>query len=285
MTALLGICPTNEVSDLTRFTSWKGQRPGLVNLFFDQRSPQHLAGWRWIVDRARGFYGAGASRILWSVPFPGKGQLEAVVFGTYDRLYSEMAQAIAAAVADAKDARARIRIGWEPNFGWQENAARAGNGDWNAGLYVKAFEHVAAIFQREIGRKKAFIVWCPNVGVYDCDPLSLVADPQFVDCYAQDFYLQKAYDSTGFFGYFRDRERGLNWGRELATSFGRSYALSEWGMDDDRFVPDLAAAAAWIKENDLHHHCWWDRNDGPIGCAISDGSRTKLAAAYKEAFA
>ncbi|TCP36562.1 hypothetical protein [Sphingomonas sp. BK235] len=289
---LIGFCPTNEVGDFRRATKFLGRRPDLVNLFFDQRAGMLPGSWSWQVKRNREFYQAGATRVLWSVPCPGAGQLEAIVAGRHDAMYEAMAQAILAAVTEFRDARARIRLFWEQNFAWQENAARAKDGSWSPSLYVQAFEHVAAIFLRVLGKARsggdlAYIIWCPNVGVYDCDPASTLPGRSFFHCVGQDFYLQARYDRTGFFGYFRDRACGLAWGRQLATSLNRDYALPEWGMDDDRFLPDFYAARDWIGANNLHHHGWWDRTDGGVDSTITVGapSRSKIAAAYREAFA
>ncbi|MBB3347305.1 hypothetical protein [Sphingomonas sp. BK069] len=287
---LVGICPTNDVGDIKRQSSFLGRTPDLFNLFFDQRKGMLPGSWQWQVGRNIEFYQAGAPRLLWSVPCPGPGQLEAIIQGLHDGLYSAIAAAIGTAARRHGDSRARVRLFWEQNFEWQENAARTKDGKWSPTLHVQAFEHVAAIFKRVLGKDRkggdyAYIIWCPNVGVYGCDPASMVPGRGFFHCVAQDFYLQRAFDGPGFFGYFRDRPSGLAWGRELATRLGKDYGWSEWGMDDDRFLPDLHAAADWIGKNNLHHHCWWDRNDGPIGAAITNGNRAKIGAAFKEAFA
>lgn len=206
------------------------------------------------------------ARILWSVPAPGHGQLEAIVAGVHDALYRSIARQIVA--ASPNDNRYRVRLLWEQNLAWQENAAKDKNGQWDPALYVAAWERLAGIFRAEMG-PKCFLIACPNVRTEGYDPAMLLPRASMYDCLAQDFYLQKAYNKPGAFEHFRAHPRGLQWAADLAQKQGKLYGLSELGMDDDMFAADARATFDWFRGlgDPLGHHlCWWDRPEVIDSC-------------------
>jgi hypothetical protein len=286
MTALLGSITGNDMAGLNRFATFLGRKPDIALLAFNQNNPAEFASSIDYIDRqAKSFIAAGCSRILWSVPVPGAGQLEAVVYGTYDGLYADIARRIV--TTSAKDSRYRVRLPWEANLdggpGWgQTNVAKDAAAKWCGDLHREAQERIARVMRPILG-PKALLIACPNICENaNLDPRCLIPGPDLIDCIALDFYMQRKWNKPGDFAWFRDHARGLNYWRGEARRLGLYFGLSEWGMDSDDFLADFNACVSWIKANDVHHHCWWDRPE-VIDCRISDGTRPKLGAAYKAA--
>lgn len=281
MTAL-GVITGNDPAGFTRFGAWLGRKPDLALLAFNQDSVEAFrSSIPWIVQQGVAFMQAGAE-ILWSVPCPGPGQLEVIAAGGHDAAYMDIAARILAATPG--DNVIRVRPPWEMNLALNKaNAGKDSRGRWSGQVFIAAWSRIASIFRQASRRFR--LIWCPNVGVTDYDPIHFLPHVWLYDVIAQDFYLQKACDHPNIFSWFRDEARGLGWGAQLARDKGKLYGLSEWGMDDDRFVPDFAQAVAWLEplKPMLDHACWWDRPEG-IDCRLDTG-RPKLAAAYKAAFA
>lgn len=278
----LGSITGNDPSGFGRFATWLGRKPELAQLYFNQTGTTQLAeSIDFECDNATKFMALGA-KIYWSVPTPGARQLEAIVAGTHDALYGRLFKRIVAAEG-AGNASILVRLPWEFNLAEQENAARDQNGNWNAALFVAAWQHLAKLARVASPRFRR--VWCPNVGRHGIDPELCWPGADHVEIVAQDFYLQTRYDPPGTFFYFRNSDRGLGWGTEFARRFAKPYGLSEWGMDSDRYAADLAATGVWLAGlgSQLHHFCWWDRPEG-IDCRISDGSHALLGKTFRTEF-
>lgn len=284
--ARLGSITGNDPAGYTSFGQWYGKNPKLAHLYFNQTSASALSSSiSYICQQGAAFIAAGA-QILWSVPCPGAKQLEAIAAGSYNSLYTTLFQSILA-VSPADSSSILVRLPWEFNLAWQENAAINKNGSFSASLFITAFRQIATIAKSVSPRFSR--IWCPNVTTMNFDPLNCWPGVDYVEIVAQDFYMQSAYDQPGFFNaYFLTEARGLQWGADFAHLKGKQFGLSEWGMDSDIFVGDLNAAASWLSGlalgGRLHHHCWWDRSDGGINCRISDGTHPGLGAAYKTQF-
>ena len=277
---LLGCITGNDPAGYLRFARFLGRKPDLALLAFNQTKADALwSSVAYICQHGAQFADEGA-RILWSVPCPGARQLEAIVAGDWDEPYAKLFNAILA-VSPADDSGILLRLPWEFNLASQENAAIDKNGDFNAGLFVQAFQRLAALAWRVSPR---FLrIWCPNVCTMQLDPVLCWPGADYADVIAQDFYLQKAYNKPGDFEWFLNENRGLRWGAEFARRNGCPYGLPEWGMDSDSFAGDFNAAALWLKGLGprLDHHCWWDRSE-VADCRISDGTNPALAAAYRQ---
>jgi hypothetical protein len=208
--------------------------------------------------------------------------LEAIVAGTHDALYTRLFQRIVATEGNGPDP-ILVRLPWEFNLAEQENAAHDDHGYWDAPLFVAAWRHLARLAQAASPRMQR--VWCPNVGRHGIDPELCWPGADHVEIVAQDFYLRWRHDPPGKFFWFRNFDRGLEWGTQFARRFGKPYGVSEWGMDSDLYVADLAAAADWLAGlgSHLHHFCWWDRPE-VIDCRISDGSHALLGRAFQAEF-
>ena len=277
-----GCITGNDPTGYLRFTQYLGRKPTLALLAFNQSSPGALwSSVPYICLQGAAFTALGA-QVLWSVPCPGGRQLEAIVAGSWDSQYIALFKGIVASSRN-DGSRILIRLPWEFNLSWQENAAMDKSGRFNATLFIKAFQHLATLAKNVSSRFMR--IWCPNVCSNQLDPQLCWPGTDFVEYVAQDFYMQKAYNKPGDFNWFLNDPRGLLWGLNFAKLKGRGYALSEWGMDCDTFVGDFNACALWLEGMGpiLHHHCWWDSSD-VIDCRIADGTHPGLAAAYKLQF-
>lgn len=282
-TPLLGSISGNDLTALWRFATWFGRKPQLALVAFNQTNLTQLSSsTSYICSIALRFMALGP-RILWSVPCPGAGQLEAIAAGKHDALYRAIMKQILA-VSPGTSSPILVRLPWEFNLKGQQNAAVDRYGKWNAPLFVAAWRRIATITRQVSPRFQR--IWCPNVTTMSLDPALCWPGVDYVEVVSQDFYMQRAYNRPGDFKWFRDEPRGLGWAATFAKNKGKRYGLSEWGMDSDIFADDLTAAAAWLKAlgAHIHHHCWWDRPE-VIDCRISDGTHPRLAAIYKQQFA
>lgn len=276
---MAGAIVGNDPAAYLRFAGWFGRKPPLTLLAFNQTSATALSNSiPYICLQARLFMAAGA-KVLWSVPCPGKGQLEAIVAGKFDALYTGLFKAIlAVSPADASDIL--VRLPWEFNLSSQENAAMDKNGQFNSFLFVQAWRQIATLARNVSYRFRR--IWCPNVTTMNLDPLTCWPGNAYVEIVSQDFYMQARYNKPGDFAWFLREARGLTWGYNFAKTNKKLYGLSEWGMDSDIFVGDLNTAALWLSGlgSMLHHYCWWDRTEN-INCCLSNGRNPVLGAAYK----
>lgn len=275
----IGVCAGNEVADYHRFKRWAG-RLDVVNVFLDQRSrSDFMLGRNWSVDRGAEIAAATGARICYSLPYPGPAWSEAlkVARGDDEEVYKTLFNRMLKAVPKGE---ILIRLPWEFNLNpdFQNQSAIR-----DPKSFIAAWRRLAMLIRVTSSRFK--IVWCPNVCTYDIDPEILYPWLELVDVIAQDFYLDASWAKPGTFEWFRTEKRGLDWAVNLALQKGKRYAVSEWGVSSDTLVDDMAKACAWLKKvPNLDHHCWWDREDGPITSAISAGARPGIASIYKEAF-
>jgi hypothetical protein len=279
---MLGIATAaNDPAAFDTFVAGSGIVPGYALIFFDQRSRANLTdSSEWIANKGGEVMRRGVD-CIWSVPFGGKGALEEIASGARDADYRRVFTAILAQYPKGYARKIWVRIAWEMNLQWQENAAIDKTGEWNGKLYADAFKQIVRVSKLVSGRFA--IIWCPNVTTQGYDPELCYPGDGWVDVVGQDFYMQKQWNKAGDFSWFRDEARGLAWGAKFARDHGKLYGLTEWGMDDDRFVPDLTTAAAWMEALGpiLHHHCWWDRAE-VIDCRLD---KPTIASTYKAAFA
>lgn len=279
----VGCINGNTPGMYSTFSQWLGARPQFALLAFNQTNASQLASSvPYIIQQGQAFTRLGAM-VVWSVPCPGGNQLEAIVAGHYDSLYTNLFKSILAAYP-GNNTHIYVRLPWEFNLPDQENAAVDKNGRWSAALFVKAWQHIATIAHNVSTRFMR--IWCPNVTTQSLDPALCWPGAQYVEIVAQDFYMQAAYNRPGDIRWFMTEQRGLVWGKNFAAANGKYYALSEWGMDSDSFVGDFNTASLWLKSlgAKLHHHNWWNMPD-VINCVLTNGSHPKLAAAYKTQFA
>jgi len=279
----VGCIGGNDPASYLQFAKFLGRKPPMALLAFNQSSPAALwSSVPYICGQGVAFRTAGAN-VLWSVPCPGAKQLEAIAAGTWTSNYTTLFKSILAASAPDNSA-ILVRLPWEFNLSWQENAAMDKNSHFNTALFVSAWQVMATIARNISPRFR--IIWCPNVTTMQLDPLKCWPGVDYVDYVTQDFYMQAAYNKPGDFSWFLNEQRGLLWASQFAASKGKRYGLSEWGMDSDAFVGDFNAASLWLKGlgTALQHHCWWDRAD-TINCTISNNAHPGLAAAYKAQWA
>lgn len=271
---IIGAAVGNEVSGYQRWASWF--RPGPVLMAFNQLDPAAFASSiPWILNRGKEMLAAGASTIVWSVPFPGSRQIERVAAGHFEADYWTIAKSIAAVQPEGD---ILVRLPWEFNLGWQENAAIDRYGNWSGDMFLAGWNYLADMFRRASPRFRR--IWCPNILTMDLDPSRCLPRANRYEIIALDFYMQAKWNEPGSFAWFRDRPWGLEAMAALGKSKGKPIALTEFGMDSDLLADDLRAALAWAKAHDLHHLLWWDRPE-VIDCRLSDGHLPKLGEIFK----
>ncbi len=277
----VGSITGNELSGYIRFAKWFGRRPKLALLAFNQTNATELANSiPWICNQGAMFAAAGA-QILWSVPCPGSRQLEAISAGSFETLYTRLFRSILN-VSPRDDSPILVRLPWEFNLAWQENAALDKNGKVNTTVFVNAWRRIATIAK---GMSPRFLrIWCPNVTTQSLDPIKCWPGFQFVEIVSQDFYMQTAWNKPGDLGWFLKEPRGLQWGADFAKFYKKPYAISELGMDSDIFAADLNALSTWLRGlTNVHHIAWWDRPE-VIDSRISDGTHPMIGKAFRNQF-
>lgn len=268
----------------------------LVGINFNQESPADLrdSAIPWEVQRnlprkddAWGIAAgktaiAKGRRVLWSVPFPGGGQMEAVNDGRHDDLYRSIADEILRAEPGTHPIY--VRPPWEFNLrGNPENLMLDKNGNVDPVLGLRAWRRIAMLFRCKSSRFK--LVWSPDVEHPTSeafDPLRAWPGVEYVDVIAPDMYLGYAFghkpgDYTG--NWFRTPFLRL---RQFAFDKGKMFGLAETGADHDDFMADVRM---WLDDavkapSGCAFVSWWD-DWQVIDCLISTGLRPKLADAYR----
>ena len=158
-TPLLGVIATNDPMSYLRFSQWFGHKPRLATLNFNQTSPKaFISSIPYIVNVGKAYIQLGA-QVAWSVPCPGKRQLEAIVAGTYDSDYTNLFKSILA-VSPADNSPILVRLPWEFNLLGQENQAKDKNDKWASALFIYAWRKIATIARQTSPRFQR--IWCPN---------------------------------------------------------------------------------------------------------------------------
>jgi len=279
----VGCITGNEPSEFTAFEQWLGAAPSFCLLAFNQSSATALASSiPYICTQGHAFTQLGAN-VIWSIPCPGRSQLEAIVAGNFDATYKNLFQSILA-VYPTSNQPIYVRLPWEFNLSEQENAAVDKNGHWNPNLFLAAWQRLANI-AHDIS-PRFMRIWCPNVTTQSLDPALCWPGAEYVEIVSQDFYMQGKYNKPGDINWFLNEKRGLIWGKNFALANNKYFAMSEWGMDSDKFFNDLTIASQWMQGlgGKLHHHCWWNRTEG-INCMLTGSALPGLAKAYKQRFA
>lgn len=274
MTLIAASCG-NELAGYQRFKAFAG-RLDMAYFFMDQR-PGMLAGsWKWQVDRSLEIATAMGVTPVFSVPFPGNAWEVAASVNNgsaEESIYLGMARYIAGKM---KGREWWVRGPWEFNLKREfQNQSAVGESK----EFGRALRRLLMLFKM-FGAKT---IWCPNVTRYDVDPLDLWPGVEFVDLIAQDIYFDASWAGSGIFDWFRTDSRGLEWAAKFAREKGKQLAFSEWGISDDAIADEGAKFADWMKAQGslIHHHAYYDRDEGPIQTRLSAGTRPASAAAFR----
>jgi len=279
----VGCITGNVASEFTAFEQWLGAAPPFCVLFFNQSDAAALASSiPYLCALGSEFIRLGAN-VIWSVPCPGRCQLEAIVAGNFDAMYKNLFRSILALYPNS-NLPVYVRLPWEFNLSEQENAAMDKSGHWDPNLFITAWQRLAKIAH---GISPRFMrIWCPNVTTQSLDPALCWPGTEYVEIVSQDFYMEEKYNKAGDSNWFLNEKRGLIWGKNFALANNKSFAMTEWGMDSDIFVNDFNVVSLWMQGlgGKLHHHCWWNRPE-VINCVLTGGALPGLAKAYKQRFA
>lgn len=282
-----GVVPHNRDMPGTGF---KAEFPAteLVSIHFNQESPEKLhSSIGYHCDLGREVVKAGLTP-CWSIPMPGKRQLEAVNRGDFDITYNLLAEEVLKV-----DPRPNVpilgRLPWEGGFAWQDNAAINAFGEPDGPMHGKASRRISAI-TRAVWRERARMAFCPEIEV----PAKRIVQPiqwwpgtHHVDVIAFDFYLSLAKGHkpgnfiSGWFGKWVDDLI------EFAVQRGKPIGVWELGFDNDVFAPDARAFFERIKAAQkrlkLEFLMYW-QNPDDINAGVLKGERPAIKAEIARAF-
>lgn len=278
----LGVCAGNEIADYQQFKAWTGGKLNFVNIFFNQESrAKFMEGRLWQLERGTAIASSVGATPIYSVPFPGTSQLECenVAKGEWDDMYKDL---FARMLVSHPTGEIVLRPPWEGNLKHEYQTLSA------VGLmpyWLRGWRKMSMLAKISSSRFK--IVWCPNVSLNEIDPMTLYPWQELADIFAQDIYIpDQAWVPNNLFDIHKTNSRGLDWMVNLGIQKNKKIAYTEWGVEADRHAPQMDQLCTHIKSlPNLHHHCLWNRDDGPIGGRLDNGARTVLASIYLGHFA
>jgi hypothetical protein len=88
-----------------------------------------------------------------------------------------------------------------------------------------------------------------------------------------------------------DMHHGLRWHRDFARRHDKRMSIPEWGSgphakfggapDDAYFIENMAA---WLVENKVAYHNYWDYKNKDLDTRLSNGSQPQAGAAFIRSF-
>lgn len=274
---------------------------GMVGINLDQRSFTQLRDciipWdggasgelAWAGKIGRDIYLTGRN-VLWTVPFPGARQMEAVNRGDYDDLYVAIAQQIHQAAVQGKwKGELWLRLFHEGNLeGNTENRAYDLTGKGNADLHKRCYRRIAGIMRNTLtymGRQAKF-AWSPSVErTVICDWRVMWPGKTCVDAITPDLYMCTGFgQSPGVYtgDWFRKPLLEL---RAFAEEKALPFGLGEVGVNDDAFASDIDMALTDVKacKSGWLFVQWW--NDWQVtDCRVTEGRLPAIAAILRKHF-
>lgn len=274
---------------------------GMVGINLDQRSPAQLRDciipWQgapantlaWAAQIGRDIYAKGRD-VLWTVPFPGAKQMEAVNRGDFDDLYIGIAYQMKAA-ADAGRWKGDIwmRLFHEFNL-WDntENRALDAAGKSSADLYKRCFRRIAGLMRNAIAftGRRLKIAYSPSIErnvVVDWE--ASYPGGTCVDAITPDLYMCLNFGhAPGVYinNWFREPLLRM---RAFAELKGLPFGFGEVGVDDDSMAADLDMALTDAKacKTSWAFMQWW--NDWQVtDCRVTDGRNPAVAAILRKHF-
>lgn len=266
----------------------------MVGINLDQSSAEALrnniipwdngasGGVAWAGKLGRSIYAAGR-QVLWSVPFPGARQLEAVVAGSHDALYLAIAKELVRA-APAGTTPIYVRPPWEFNISFNvENQFVDKDGVPNGELGFKAWRKIAKHFRDTSPRFR--LAWSPAIErTQIVDPIKWWPGVDYVDVIAPDFYMGRALGQQPgqYASWYRPAAMRLI---DFANSKQKPLALGEVGFETDEYIEDARSFFADTKTaiGGVRFVMWWE-DFQMIDTRMLGGRSPKLAALYREMF-
>jgi len=288
--APLGVYKSNGctgVERLPEFVSWFGREPDFILDFFD------VSSWKAMMDDAgwtvRCWAKTGRA-VVFSVPMLVRATPDTLADGAAGK-FDDKFRSIAELLVKYGYGRSIIRLGWEFNgrdfYPWA--AAK------DPENFVRYWRRIVSVMRSVEGAGFRFD-WCFAQGKQEIEPDRVYPGDDVVDIIGQDLYNQ-----TWTPGVTTPEQRwnellnqpyGLRWHREFARARRKPMSFPEWGTmtrndgrgggDDAYFIERMAA---WIADNDVAYHAYWDHSSRGYKGKLSDGHHPKAAAAFLEHFA
>lgn len=274
---ILGHIPRNEEIPTLPFCVVV---PGtsFVGIHLNQYSPDQLSNSIPYFASKAGQLVAKGMTPVWSVPLPGKGNLDATNVGVFDGIWYRVGRNMAAVQPIGP---LYARIAWEFGFEWQENAARHG-GQWNPALYARAFRRIVGGIRAGANGRQVIILWSPAIGDQGFDPLLAYPGDEWVDWVTPDFYMGASFgNKPGDFNYFRDHAFGLKHVFDFAAAHKKPIGFAELGFQGDEYLADATATFDLLASYSVPTKLVliWDRPE-VIDTTVSNGSKPALTALY-----
>lgn len=244
----------------------------MVGINCDQSSPAGLRNnfaTGWVQGLAKKIMAKGRL-VLWSIPFPGPGQLEAIVRGAHTPLYAFIAREILATHPD-DGSRIYVRLPWEFQLAANpENAMYDANGKPDPVLGGNAWRVIATIF-RTISPRFA-LIWSPSIERNQLfDPKLAWPGSENVNFIWPDFYMGYTFGHQPgqYASWFKPAFMAM---RDFAVEKGKRFGLAETGTDHDDFAADFEqwTADALACPNGCEVIVMW-QNPDVIDCRVTGG--------------
>lgn len=281
----------NGLENVEKFANWLGRKPDRIVEFVWFGSWSDMTRSADLLSKC--WRQAGYQRLSMAVPMlpsDGVSTLSRGANGAYDEHFAKIARSLVAqGYGDAI-----IRLGWEfntPNFPWAAYK--------DPRSFVAYWRRIVKIMRAVPGARFRFD-WCPtgnawhrNAGVVS--PESVYPGDGYVDIIGLDIYNewwgQPGVSPEARWRFLVEKPYGLQWHRSFARRHGKPMSFPEWATgerpdgrgsgDDPYFVEQMAA---WISNNNVVYHGYWNQETFPYRGRLTDGRFPMSAASYRKAF-
>jgi hypothetical protein len=231
---------------------------------------------------------SGQKNVVYSLPMLPTGRsakLADGASGKFDALFSQYGGFL----VKHGYGRSTIRIGWEFNAEWYPWAASHDPKSWTA-----YWRRIVDTLRKTPDSDFKFD-WSVAGSARGFDAGKAYPGDDYVDVIGLDFYNTKIDEQRNTtetrWESRKTMQHGLQWHRDFARSHGKPMSLPEWGTgvhvkwggppDDPYFIENMAA---WIRENDIAYHNYWEYRNKDYDSRLSDDRQPQAAAAFLKAF-
>lgn len=285
--AALGVYEGAGCDGVTRvqdFAAWFGRAPDQVIDFIDWTMLEQRSVWL-----PRCWANAGQKSVVFSMPMLPGGQgatLAQGASGKYDALFRDYAGIL----KNFGYGGASIRIGWEFNGDWYPWAASKDPASW-----VAYWKRIVTVMRSVPGTSFKFD-WCPAAGYTSFRAEEAYPGDEFVDFIGLDVYNSswdpKVKTPDQRWSEALNTRHGLRWHRDFAADHHKPMTFPEWGTgtrkdghgggDDANWITQMSA---WIRENPVAYHDYWDYAKSDYNGKLSNGLQPKAGSAFRSKFA
>jgi hypothetical protein len=267
------------VARLKDFAKWFGRKPDQVIDFVDWSMLEARSVWL-----PRCWANAGQKSVVFSIPMLPGGQgatLAQGASGKYDALFRDFAGVL----KTQGYGNAVIRLGWEFNGDWYPWAASKDPASW-----IAYWKRIVTVMRAVPGTAFRFD-WCAAGGGTTFRAEDAYPGDDFVDLIGLDVYNATWNPAVKTPAQRWDEQlnslNGLRWHRDFAAQRNKAMTFPEWGTgtredghgagDDANFIDQMSA---WIDNNTVAYHNYWDYAKSDYNGKLSTGKQPKSGAAF-----